>query len=165
MGRQVGSDSVGAALRAAANDGNTRAVVLHVDSPGGSAVASDTIWREVCQVRAAGKPVIVSMGDSTNGFSLSLRGGVPHFAVTVGVSDGAGLAAGLALLARDRGELAIAFQALIYPMIDDRQMRRAMLLHRLAAPALQRAWGGCGHIEYGLLRFLHPRRAAGERGM
>jgi protease-4 len=62
MGRQVGSDSVGAALRAAASDGNTRAVVLHVDSPGGSAVASDTIWREVCQVRAAGKPVIVSMG-------------------------------------------------------------------------------------------------------
>jgi len=39
-----------------------RAVVLHVDSPGGSAVASDTIWREVCQVRDAGKPVIVSMG-------------------------------------------------------------------------------------------------------
>ena len=61
MGRQVGSDSVGAALRAAASDGNTRAVVLHVDSPGGSAVASDTIWREVCQV-ARGSSVIVSMG-------------------------------------------------------------------------------------------------------
>ncbi len=38
-----------------------------------------------------------------------------------GSSAGAGLAAGLALLARDRGELSIAFQALIYPMIDDRQ--------------------------------------------
>jgi protease-4 len=34
-----------------------------VDSRGGSAVASDTIWREVCRVRDAGKPVIVSMGD------------------------------------------------------------------------------------------------------
>jgi protease-4 len=64
MGRQVGSDSVGAALRAATNDENVRAVVLHVDSPGGSAVASDTIWREVCRVREAGKPVVVSMGEA-----------------------------------------------------------------------------------------------------
>jgi protease-4 len=64
MGRQVGSDSVGAALRAATNDEQVRAVVLHVDSPGGSAVASDTIWREVCRVRAAGKPVVVSMGQA-----------------------------------------------------------------------------------------------------
>jgi protease IV len=62
MGRQVGSDSVGAALRAATNDEHVRAVVLHVDSPGGSAVASDTIWREVCRVRGAGKLVVVSMG-------------------------------------------------------------------------------------------------------
>ena len=38
-----------------------------------------------------------------------------------GSSAGAGLAAALALLARDRGEFAIAFQALIYPMLDDRQ--------------------------------------------
>jgi protease-4 len=64
MGRQVGSDSVGAALRAATNDEHVRAVVLHVDSPGGSAVASDTIWREVCRVREAGKPVVVSMGET-----------------------------------------------------------------------------------------------------
>lgn len=39
-----------------------------------------------------------------------------------GASAGAGLAAGLALLARDRGELPIAFQLLIYPMLDDRQI-------------------------------------------
>lgn len=64
MGRQVGSDTVGAALRAAAEDEHARAVVLHVDSPGGSAVASDTIWREVVRVREAGKPVIVSMGEA-----------------------------------------------------------------------------------------------------
>jgi protease-4 len=54
---------VGAALRAAAEDKQVRAVLLHVDSPGGSAVASETIWREVCQVREAGKPVVVSMGN------------------------------------------------------------------------------------------------------
>ena len=62
MGSLVGSDSVGAALRAAADDEGAKALVLRIDSPGGSAVASDTIWREVCRVRDSGKPVIVSMG-------------------------------------------------------------------------------------------------------
>ena len=61
-GRLVGSDSVGAALRAASIDEHIRAVVLRIDSPGGSAVASDSIWRAVCRVRDAGKPVVVSMG-------------------------------------------------------------------------------------------------------
>jgi len=73
MGRQVGSDSVGSALRAATQDEHVRAVVLHVDSPGGSAVASDTIWREVCRVREAGKPVVVSMGQAaaSGGYYIS----------------------------------------------------------------------------------------------
>jgi protease-4 len=62
MGRQLGSDSVSAELRAALADDHVRAVVLHVDSPGGSAVASETIWREVCRLREAGRPVVVSMG-------------------------------------------------------------------------------------------------------
>ncbi len=61
-GRSVGSDTVGADLRAVLDDDGARALVLHVDSPGGSGVASDTIWREVCRVRDAGKPVVVSMG-------------------------------------------------------------------------------------------------------
>ena len=62
-GRIVGSDTVGAALRAVAEDNQVRAVVMFVDSPGGSAVASEAIWREVCHVREAGKPVVVSMGN------------------------------------------------------------------------------------------------------
>ncbi|MGI3784627.1 MAG: signal peptide peptidase SppA [Janthinobacterium lividum] len=61
-GRSVGSDTVSADLRAVLDDDAARALVLHVDSPGGSGVASDTIWREVCRVREAGKPVVVSMG-------------------------------------------------------------------------------------------------------
>jgi protease IV len=61
-GHQVGSDSVAAELRAVLADDHARAVVLHVDSPGGSAVASETIWREVCRVRESGRPVVVSMG-------------------------------------------------------------------------------------------------------
>jgi len=63
MGRECGSDSVGAALRAAGHDDQVAAVVLRIDSPGGSAVASETIWREVCRVREAGKQVVVSMGE------------------------------------------------------------------------------------------------------
>jgi len=40
-----------------------RAILLRIDSPGGSAVASESIWREVVFARERGKPVIVSMGD------------------------------------------------------------------------------------------------------
>ena len=62
QGRMMGSDTVAAALRAAVRDEKTKAIVFRVDSPGGSAVASDTIWREVACAREAGKPVVVSMG-------------------------------------------------------------------------------------------------------
>ena len=59
----MGSDSVAAALRAAVDDSRVKAIVFRVDSPGGSYVASDTIWRETIRAREAGKPVIVSMGN------------------------------------------------------------------------------------------------------
>jgi protease IV len=51
------------ALDEAARDKDVRAIVLRIDSPGGSATASETIWREVERARERGKPVIVSMGD------------------------------------------------------------------------------------------------------
>ena len=59
----MGSDTVAGAIRAAAEDKDVKAIVFRVDSPGGSYVASDTIWREVVQARQAGKPVIVTMGN------------------------------------------------------------------------------------------------------
>lgn len=59
----MGSDTVTAALRAATADKRARAIVLRVNSGGGSYVASDAIWREVVRARDAGKPVVVSMGD------------------------------------------------------------------------------------------------------
>ncbi|SDJ04403.1 protease-4 [Frankineae bacterium MT45] len=64
LGSQTGSDSIAMALRSAARDEQAKAVVLRVDSPGGSAVASEVIWRAVCLLRDAGKPVIVSMGEA-----------------------------------------------------------------------------------------------------
>ncbi|MDQ1696589.1 MAG: protease, partial [Frankiaceae bacterium] len=62
QGPVMGSDTVAATIRAAVRNDKIRAIVFRVDSPGGSAVASDSIWREVVCAREAGKPVIVSMG-------------------------------------------------------------------------------------------------------
>jgi protease-4 len=61
--QNMGSDTVAGAIRAATEDKNVKAILFRVDSPGGSYVASDTIWREVVRARQAGKPVIVSMGN------------------------------------------------------------------------------------------------------
>jgi protease-4 len=61
--QNMGSDTVAGAIRAAAEDSSVKAILFRVDSPGGSYVASDTIWREVVRARQAGKPVIVSMGN------------------------------------------------------------------------------------------------------
>jgi protease IV len=73
-GGAMGSDTISAALRSAVADDPVRAIVLRVNSPGGSYVASDTIWREVVRARAAGKPVVVSMGDvaASGGYFISM---------------------------------------------------------------------------------------------
>ncbi|OBC09166.1 signal peptide peptidase SppA [Mycobacterium sp. 852013-50091_SCH5140682] len=58
----AGGDTIAAALREAAAQDDVVAIVLRVDSPGGSVTASETIWREVVRAREAGKPVVASMG-------------------------------------------------------------------------------------------------------
>lgn len=58
----MGSDSVVHAFRLAERDKAVRAIIFRVDSPGGSAVAAESIWNEVEKARADGKPVVVSMG-------------------------------------------------------------------------------------------------------
>ncbi|MFN7936814.1 MAG: signal peptide peptidase SppA [Bryobacteraceae bacterium] len=57
----MGSETVASAFRDAINDKSVKAILFRVDSPGGSYVASDTIWRETMRAKKAGKPVIVSM--------------------------------------------------------------------------------------------------------
>ncbi len=61
-GATTGSETIARQLEAAALDVSVRAVVVRVDSPGGSAVAADEIARGVARVQGAGKPVVVSMG-------------------------------------------------------------------------------------------------------
>jgi len=58
----MGSDTTSAAIRQAREDSSIKAIVFRVDSPGGSYIASDLIYREVMLARQA-KPVVVSMGD------------------------------------------------------------------------------------------------------
>lgn len=70
----LGPDTVADAFRSAVEDKEVRAILFRVDSPGGSHVASDTIWREVVRAREAGKPVIVSMGNvaGSGGYYISM---------------------------------------------------------------------------------------------
>ena len=73
-GRSIGSDTLGAALRTAREDERIRAVVLRVDSPGGSYVASDAVRREVLRTREAGLTVVASMGSvaASGGYYISM---------------------------------------------------------------------------------------------
>ncbi|MBN8885628.1 MAG: signal peptide peptidase SppA [Rudaea sp.] len=72
----VGGESTAKLVRQARENKNIKAVVLRVNSPGGSAFASELIRREVELTKAAGKPVIVSMGDvaASGGYWISMNG-------------------------------------------------------------------------------------------
>jgi protease-4 len=69
---QAGSDTLVQQLRAAARKRSLAAIILHVDSPGGSVLASDLIWREVANLRRV-KPVVVYMSNlaASGGYYVS----------------------------------------------------------------------------------------------
>jgi protease IV len=62
-GEFLSGERVARDLRHAARDEQVRAIVFRINSPGGSAVGSDLIWRAVRDARKRGKPVVISMGD------------------------------------------------------------------------------------------------------
>lgn len=70
----AGGDTIASALREVAADDEVSAIVLRVDSPGGSVTASETIWREVQRARDRGKPVVASMGSiaASGGYYVSM---------------------------------------------------------------------------------------------
>jgi protease IV len=110
----VGGETAAMLIRKAREDEDVKAIVLRVDSPGGSVFASEQIYREVRAVQEAGKPVVVSMGDlaASGGYyiassadeiwahpatitgSIGIFGAIPTFQKTlskIGVSvDGVG---------------------------------------------------------------------------
>ncbi|NBT33648.1 MAG: hypothetical protein EBT13_17575, partial [Rhodobacteraceae bacterium] len=60
----IGGDTLAQAIRGAAEDDDIDAILMRIDSPGGSYVASDTVWREVIKAKETGKPIIASMGNT-----------------------------------------------------------------------------------------------------
>ncbi|MCS7078474.1 MAG: signal peptide peptidase SppA [Chloracidobacterium sp.] len=70
---QIGGDRLAKELRKLRQDRAIKAIVLRVNSPGGSALASEVIRRELAETRAAGKPVIISMGSvaASGGYWIS----------------------------------------------------------------------------------------------
>src|SRR5688572_26873524 len=72
---EIGGESTAALLREARDDEQVKALVLRVDSPGGEVFASEQIRREVVALQAAGKPVVVSMGDlaASGGYWISMN--------------------------------------------------------------------------------------------
>ncbi|EKO3547888.1 signal peptide peptidase SppA [Vibrio fluvialis] len=72
----VGGDTLASLLRQARNDDKVKAVVLRVDSPGGSAFASEVIRNEIEAIKAAGKPVVISMSSlaASGGYWISMSG-------------------------------------------------------------------------------------------
>ena len=75
-GAVVGSDTLIEYIRQARRDSSLRAIVLRVDSPGGSTVASDAIWRElvIAKTERADRPLVVSMSDlaASGGYYIAL---------------------------------------------------------------------------------------------
>jgi protease-4 len=69
----VGSETFAEWIRTARADASVRAIVIRVDSPGGSAIASEVIWRELMLTRDV-KPLVVSMGDvaASGGYFIAL---------------------------------------------------------------------------------------------
>jgi protease-4 len=72
----IGGESTADLLHSARDDDQVKVVVLRVDSPGGEVFASEQIRREVAALKAAGKPVVVSMGDlaASGGYWISMNG-------------------------------------------------------------------------------------------
>ncbi|CAN5506472.1 signal peptide peptidase SppA [soil metagenome] len=70
----AGADTIAASLREAAADESVDAIVLRVESPGGSVTGSETIWREVVRARESGTPVVASMGAvaASGGYYVSM---------------------------------------------------------------------------------------------
>ena len=111
-GPGVSSDVLGAALRRAADDDDVAAVLLHVDSPGGSAVASDTIRRAVHETRRAGTPVVVWMGDVAGSGGYYIAMAADRIVARPGTLTGSiGVVAGKAVMTELQDKLGLDTEA------------------------------------------------------
>ena len=105
----IGGLSTAAMLREARDDDGIAAVVLRVDSPGGSAFASEQIYREVAAIKAAGKPVVVSMGDvaASGGYYIAAPAD-EIFASPTTITGSIGIYAAVPTLDRTLGKVGVS---------------------------------------------------------
>ncbi|MGI9649177.1 MAG: signal peptide peptidase SppA [Acidimicrobiia bacterium] len=91
----MGADDVTRAFRSAIDNKRVKAIVFRIDSPGGSAVASDTMWRATRQAIEAGKPVIASMGNIAGSGGYYIAAGCTRIVAQPGTLTGSiGVVAG-----------------------------------------------------------------------
>lgn len=123
----LGADTLSRAFREAAEDGSVRAIIFRINSPGGSASASETIWREAMRAKEAGKPLIVSMGDVAGSGGYYIAAGADKIVAQPATLTGSiGVVAGKVLVGGLSGMLGITWdaaqlgkQADMYSIIDD----------------------------------------------
>ena len=109
----MGADTMARAFRQAAEDASVRAILFRIDSPGGSATASETIWREVVRAREAGKPIIVSMGDVAGSGGYYVAAGVNKIVAEPATLTGSiGVVGGKVLIGGLSEKLGITWDAL-----------------------------------------------------
>jgi protease-4 len=98
---QIQAERTADAIRQAADDRKVRAIVMRVDSPGGSAVASDAIWRETVLARQAGKPLVVTMANVAGSGGYYISTAADRIIAQPGTVTGSiGVIAGKPVLAR-----------------------------------------------------------------
>lgn len=104
----VGGETVSALLRQVRDDDGVKAVVLRVDSPGGSVFASEQIYREVVSIKEAGKPVVISMGDvaASGGYYIAAPAD-RVFAHPLTITGSIGIYAALPTIDRTLGKIGV----------------------------------------------------------
>jgi protease-4 len=189
-GNVMGSDTIVKRLRRAADDDRVKAVVLRVDSPGGSALASDIIWQEIQRLQER-KPMVVSMGDlaASGGYYISMSADqiladpltlTGSIGVFLGKMDVAGLykKIGVSVEVLRRGENAGAFSELapftpkqredLQHNLADFYQRflqkvaqgRSLEVEKVDEVARGRVWSGERALEAGLVDSLGTLRDA-----
>jgi protease IV len=155
-GPSMGADTVVAGFQQAINDEQVRAIVFRVESPGGSAVASDAIWRAVARAREAGKPVVVSMGGvaGSGGYWVSM--GADRIVASPGTLTGSigvvygkfvtrGLFERLGITADEvhRGDNALLLST-FQPFTDEQRVKNDAFLDRIYDAFVDRVSAGRG---------------------
>jgi len=150
----VGGLSTAKLLRAARNDDSVKAVVLRVNSPGGEAFASELIRHEVELTKAAGKPVIVSMGDvaASGGYWISMNAD-QIFAQPTTITGSIGIVGIMMNIPNTLAKIGVHTDGVgTTPLADPIDPRRAL------DPAVSAAWQAT--IENGYRNFIGKVAAA-----